>query len=139
MVKKFLFGTGGGDKLTDIGLLVLRLFFGLAMCLGHGIAKIQKGPQGFVENVSKMDIPLAPAAGWGVLAIEVLGSLLIVLGVFTRLTALASLVVMLVAAFVVHANDPFSIKEKALAYAAVYLTIVFTGAGRISIDKLISK
>jgi putative oxidoreductase len=38
------------------------------------------------------------------------------------------------AAFVAHANDPFSKKELALAYALVALVLLVTGPGRYSID-----
>jgi putative oxidoreductase len=41
---------------------------------------------------------------------------------------------MLVAAFIAHAGDPFSGKEKALMYAAGFLAISLLGAGKYSID-----
>jgi putative oxidoreductase len=44
------------------------------------------------------------------------------------------LVTMLVAAFHVHATDPFSKKELALAYATAALAILLAGPGRLSLD-----
>jgi putative oxidoreductase len=41
---------------------------------------------------------------------------------------------MLVAAFVVHGDDPWSKKELALLYAIPFLTLGLTGPGRFSID-----
>jgi len=46
---------------------------------------------------------------------------------------------MFVAAFVFHANDPFSSKEMAILYLLIYLTLLFTGSGKISVDYLIQK
>jgi putative oxidoreductase len=45
---------------------------------------------------------------------------------------------MCVAAFVIHGSDPFSGKELALMYLVPFLTLVFTGAGRFSLDQLFS-
>ena len=42
---------------------------------------------------------------------------------------------MAVAALIVHAEDPFGTKEKALMYALCFLVIFFTGAGKYSLDK----
>ena len=46
---------------------------------------------------------------------------------------------MLVVIFVVHANDPFQIKELPFLYLGIYILLFFTGAGRISLDSIISK
>lgn len=49
------------------------------------------------------------------------------------------LVTMVVAAFVVHGADPFGKKELALLYGAGALTLMLTGAGRLSIDALVAR
>ena len=42
MLRNLLFGgTGGGSKLADAGLALLRVYAGLAMALTHGWAKLQ--------------------------------------------------------------------------------------------------
>ena len=41
---------------------------------------------------------------------------------------------MLVAAFIVHGEDPFQKKEFALLYAVPFLMLIFTGAGAFSVD-----
>ena len=46
---------------------------------------------------------------------------------------------MLVVIFIVHANDPFQMKELPLLYLGIYVLLFFTGAGRISLDTIISK
>ena len=47
------------------------------------------------------------------------------------------MITMVVAAFVVHGADPFGKKELALLYGAGALTLMLTGAGRLSIDALV--
>jgi len=46
---------------------------------------------------------------------------------------------MLVAAFIVHANDGFGKQELPLLYAATYLLLVITGAGKFSMDYWLQK
>jgi putative oxidoreductase len=46
---------------------------------------------------------------------------------------------MVVAAFIIHGDDPFAKKEFALLYAIPFLTLVFTGAGKFSLDAKLGK
>ena len=41
---------------------------------------------------------------------------------------------MLVAAFVIHADDPWSKQEFALLYALPFVALIIGGAGRFSLD-----
>jgi putative oxidoreductase len=86
---------------------------------------------------------------------EFLCALLIILGLATRLAAVPVVISMAVAAFVIHAGDPWTMgaaanaffsgasktwfsKEPALLYLIPFLSLVFTGAGKLSIDGLIA-
>ena len=62
-------------------------------------------------------------------------SLLLITGVATRLVALPLAFTMIVALFVVHGNDPWKVKELAAYYLAVYIALLFLGAGRFSLDQ----
>jgi putative oxidoreductase len=55
----------------------------------------------------------------------------------TRLAAIPLLITMLVAVLIVHSADAFGNKELALLYAVIYLTLIFTGGGKFSADKLL--
>lgn len=46
---------------------------------------------------------------------------------------------MFVAGVIVHAADPFGVKEMAFLYGTIYTVILFTGPGKFSIDRLIEK
>lgn len=61
------------------------------------------------------------------------------MGAFTRLATIPLIFSMLVVIFIVHANDPFQMKELPLLYLGIYVLLFFTGAGRISLDTIISK
>ena len=70
---------------------------------------------------------------------EVFCSVFIVLGLLTRWVSIPLLITMAVAFFIVHGNDPFKVKELAFLYMGAYATLIFTGAGDYSLDKLIRK
>lgn len=118
---------------TDLGLLILRLWFGLTMAVMHGYGKLMNLGE-FSAKVAKLGIPLpsvmGPAAGLS----EFLGGILLALGLATRVSALTLIATMSVAAFVVHSSDPFQKKELALCYGMAALALVLAGPGRFSVD-----
>ena len=117
----------------DKGLLVLRVGFGLTLAFGHGINKLFSLGK-FIRNVERHGFPLPEVMGPIAMLSELAGGILLALGLATRPAATFVAATMLGAAFKVHANDPFSKKELALAYALVALVLLVTGPGRHSID-----
>ncbi len=135
---KQIFDTGHYPNRIDYSLLILRLVSGGFM-LTHGIGK-------FFKLFGDAPIMFADPLGIGIttsLALtvfaEVLCALLIIVGFATRLSAIPLLITMIVAALVVHANDGFGKQELGLMYAAIYLVLTLTGAGKFSVDNLIQK
>lgn len=122
--------------LTSIGLLSLRLGIGLFMLIGHGWGKLA----GFSDLAGRFPDPIGigstPSLVLAIFA-EVICSALLVVGLGTRFAAVPLLITMLVAAFVIHADDPWSKQEFALMYAIPYLTLILTGGGRFALERLI--
>ncbi|MGZ8939338.1 MAG: DoxX family protein [Limisphaerales bacterium] len=120
---------------VDMGLLVLRLWIGLSMLLLHGWGKLaayQKLPRGFPDPLG-----VGNEVSWG-LAIfgEVVCSVLLVLGLFTRFAALAGAITMAVAFFLVHemrlkGTNP---GELAFIYMAGFVMILLAGPGGFALD-----
>lgn len=120
------------DKMNSLGLLILRVAFGCFM-LVHGIPKLK----GFSEMSDKFPDPLGIGSQFSLISAigaEVGCSLLLILGLGTRIAALPLVFTMLIALFVVHGADPWQKKELAALYLAVYVTLVLTGGGRCSLD-----
>ena len=138
---KLLGGPLGGG--TDLGLLVLRLGFGLMMLVGHGIPKWQNYAaileKGFLD-------PFGMGVGNALTAAvvnETVFAALVAAGLLTRLACIPLVVTMCVAAFIAHGSHPIFpsmeapvSKEPALVYLIAFTTILFTGPGRFSIDGL---
>jgi putative oxidoreductase len=121
---------------TSLGLLVLRLGVGVLMLVGHGWGKLM-GFSGLADSFANpLGIGSQATLVMAVLA-EVVCSLLLVLGLGTRVAAALPLAAMAVAAFVVHAGDPWAKKELALLYAVPYLALLLAGGGRFAVERVV--
>lgn len=120
---------------ADLGLLALRLWLGGSLLVLHGWSKVLN----YSKLASTFPDPLGVGSRWSlVLAIlgEVLCTVLIMIGFFTRLAALGSAVTMAVAWYLVHKmalSGPAS-GELAFIYLAGFVTLIIAGAGRFSVD-----
>ncbi|GGP01768.1 oxidoreductase [Cloacibacterium rupense] len=129
--------TGYNKTLLDWALLALRIFVGLGM-LTHGFPKLMMLLTGKIEFINFFGIGQKTSLILAVFA-EVLCSLFILMGLFTRFTVIPLIITMLVAVFIVHANQSFSKQEMALLYLFHYLIIFVAGPGSISIDRMITR
>lgn len=119
------------------GLLVLRLWFGLALAINHGWPKMT-GLEAFASGVAKHGFPVPIVFAVAAAASELVGGLLLAVGLLTRPAAVGVAGTMLVAAFVVHGSDPFTKKEFALCYAAAAIALLIAGPGKLSLDVKLS-
>ena len=118
---------------SDIGLAVLRILPS-AFLLSHGIPKLQKLLSGDFEFADPIGIGATPSLFLAVIG-EVICPILVIIGYKTRWATLPILILMVVAAFIVHGSDPFGRKELALLYLVCFAVIMLLGPGRYSIDK----
>ena len=124
-------------KFLSLGLLILRVLVGITM-LTHGLAKLTS----FSELSATFPDPIGLGSTLSLILIigaEVGCSLFVIVGAFTRLATIPLVFSMLVVIFVVHANDPFQMRELPFLYLSIYILLFFTGAGKISLDSIISK
>lgn len=138
------------ELLTSIGLLVLRLGIGGYM-LTHGWGKLQRVVRGEFDQFGD---PIGIGSGPSLVLVtfaEFFCALLVMAGLATRLAAAPIVFAMAVAAFIVHGSDPWTMgrgaelylageaeswgsKQPALMYLIVFLSLMFTGPGRFSVD-----
>jgi putative oxidoreductase len=122
-------------RLASFGLLLLRLTIG-GLMIHHGQEKLAD-PQQFANTyVASLHLPFplffAYAAGFS----ELIGSWLVILGLFTPLGALALIGTMTVAAYQHISTAGFNIYvlELVLLYLGGSLALLFNGPGRFSFD-----
>jgi putative oxidoreductase len=114
-------------------LSVLRIMAGLLL-LQHGTTKYLNFPESRMNNAS----PWTMSGAAGIL--ELVGGVLIIIGLFTRPVAFILSGMLAVAYFYAHANrDFFPILnggELAVLYCFVFLFLAAAGGGAWSLDKL---
>lgn len=133
-MKRF-FSISYNPDLVHIWLIFLRIGVCVLMWT-HGIPKLMRlleGDTGFGDPIglgSTLSFIL-------VVFSEAICSLLILLGLATRLAVIPLIISSSVAAFVAHADDPFGKKELLLLYILIYLTLLVMGGGKYSVDATI--
>jgi len=132
-----LFGSNAHPTPTDIGLLILRLFTGLALALAHGWGKVPPQP-GFVGMIGGMGLPAPELFAWLAALAEFAGGLLLAVGLLTRPVAALIVGHFLVVVILAHAGDPFADRELPLFFLVSALLFLLAGAGRYSADAVLS-
>ncbi|MEM9546750.1 MAG: DoxX family protein [Bacteroidota bacterium] len=119
---------------SNFAKLILRIGFGGFM-LTHGIPKMMKLFEGgTIEFPDPLHLGPMLSLILTVFA-EVICAFLILIGYKTKWASIPLVITMLVAAFIVHGQDPLGKKEFALLYAIGFLCIGMLGAGKYSLDK----
>ncbi len=135
---KNVFNPGTYPNNVSVALLILRVLVGVFM-LTHGLGKLEtlfgSEPIQFHDPIG---VGATASLALAVFA-EVICSILLIIGLATRIAAIPLLITMVVAASVIHINDEFGKQEFALLYAIIYLTIIIIGGGKYALDYLISK
>jgi len=117
--------------------LLLRLVSGGFM-LSHGIPKLMKiidGDMGFADPIG-----LGPTFSLFLTVFaEFFCAIFVLVGFKTKLASIPLMITMLVAAFVVHINDPFKKMEFPLLYFGIYAALLLLGSGKFSVDAMLNK
>lgn len=119
--------------MADFGLLVLRLFAGVTMLLSHGLPKLAK----YSELSESFPDPIGVGSHLSFLMAlfaEVVCSVLLAMGLFTRAAATFLIITMCVAFFIHHGADEFGKKELSFIYLGMYITLFCTGPGAYAVQ-----
>ena len=120
-----------------MAMLVLRFGVGVLM-INHGYDKL--------IHFSAMKADFMNFLGLGnsisltlVVFAEFFCSLFIIIGLFTRLSAVPLIITMAVALFMVFKGEVFGKGELPALYLAVYVVLLLLGPGKISVDGMTGK
>lgn len=123
------------------GIAVLRLVTGIVF-FAHGWKKFfVDGVGGFTAYLGQLGIPAPGFFGPVVASVELLGGLLLIVGLFTRWAAIPLAITMLVAAVTVHAKNGFFLPagfEYTLVLFATTTGLFLEGPGAFSADNLLA-
>ncbi|GAA4299773.1 hypothetical protein GCM10023163_21490 [Aestuariibaculum suncheonense] len=101
--------------------------------LTHGIPKFQSLFLGPIKFADPFGLGQTISLSLAIIG-EAVAPLLVLIGFKTKWTAIPTIITMLVAAFIIHANDPIGVKEKALLFLIGFIAIFLMGPGKFSID-----
>jgi len=129
------------SKLKDLPLLFIRLvlaygFFNPAMMKLKDITSI-------AEWFGSIGIPFPTLNAYLATGTEVLGVILLTLGLFTRLISIPLIITMIVAIVTVHSGNGFEAGDNGFEIPLYYIIMLFTlmvyGSGKISLDYFSNK
>ena len=135
---KRILSTGYSDGAFNIAALVLRATFGVMIFLNHGISKLTK----FSEMQHTFFDPFHIGHRWSLLLVlfaEVVCSLLLTLGLLSRIAAFVLVIDTAVAVFLFHKGQPVAQFEIAIVFLAAFFTSLLIGPGKYSVDGAMGK
>lgn len=135
---KKLFSTRVSENALAFALLVLRVGAGSLMLMKHGLDKLMHFSQKSGSFADPFGIGSTASLSLTVFA-EFFCAVFIILGLFTRLATIPLIINMAVALFIAHQGDFFGKGELAGLFLIVFITLLFTGPGKVSLDRLIAK
>ena len=144
------------DNLKNLAPLSLRLILGFSFAF-HGFGKLfsAQGHDMFVGMLTGIGVPLPALMSWVVGSVEFFGGLALIAGAGVAVVGVAQLIVMLVALLTVHLPAGFSFMhiigmtqsgpqfglpgyEVNLLFIAGLVSLIVSGAGAFSIDRLLT-
>ena len=132
------------NRYRDKGLLILRVGIGISFMF-HGYPKLAGGPEKWAKlgkALTNLTFDVYPTF-WGFMAAisEFFGGLLLALGLFTHPACFFLLCTVIVAALMhITRGDSFGKFSHALEAAILFLSLLFIGPGKYSLDeRLVAK
>ena len=109
----------------------------------HGWQKLQGGPSGFGQALGGLGVPLPELMAYVVTFVELIGGVLLIVGLLSRLAALLLTINLVVAILLVKVNigllspaDGSGVgAELDLALIAGFLVVLLAEPGRLSVDQ----
>ena len=138
--QKLLGSSIPNDALVQFVWLVVRLVVG-GLMIHNGFNKLGN-VQGFADNVvSFIGLPFPIFSTYLAAYVEIIGSVLLALGLLTRLNAVALFATMGIAILFHLKADGLQVSplETASLYASLYALFFVCGGGKWSLDELIAK
>ena len=138
LYRKFVEGT---EKLHDIQLLFFRVILVIGF-FGPAMMKV-KNLTGVAEWFGSMSYPFPMVSAVLAMTTELLGIVLLTLGLGTRVIALPMMFVMVVAIFTTHISNGFAAGDNGFEIPLYYFLMLFAlvvyGSGKYSLDYLLER
>ncbi|HET9057026.1 MAG TPA: DoxX family protein [Chitinophagaceae bacterium] len=135
---KKLLSTNYSALSFNISLFFLRVLPGIMMLANHGYDKLVHFAERKNKFMNFLGIGSTTTLALVIFA-EFFCAFLLIIGLFTRLSALPLVITMGVALLKVHNGQIFGDGEDSALYLSVFTAILFVGPGKFSVDGIIGK
>lgn len=127
----------------DVAGLIARIALGVVL-IAHGYQKFFTWTMsGTADSFDMMGVPAPVASAWIAAIIELIGGILLVLGLFQSVVGLLVFLDMLGALFIVHISNGIFVGdggyELVLIIGALALMVAAFGSGRFALDNVVFK
>ena len=131
----------GMEKLHDLTLFLFRIILAIGF-YGPAMMKV-KNLEGVAEWFGSMSYPFPMVSAILAMTTEVLGIVLLTLGLGTRVIALPMMFIMVVAIFTTHISNGFAAGDNGFEIPLYYILMLFAlvvyGSGKYSLDYLLGR
>lgn len=121
----------------NTAMLLLRIVAG-GLMLKHGYDKMVHFEETASHMMNFMGLGAKATTALLIFA-EFFCSLLVILGLFTRLACIPLIIAMFVAVYVAHKGQVFGDGQTATLFLLAFLVLLLTGAGKVSVDAMTGK
>lgn len=129
------------DAVIPLSWLIVRVAVGWNLLI-HGWGKVSRGPSAFTKAFADLGFEPAILWVWGALAIELVGGIALILGLFTRFWAAAAAIEMAIITWI-YWNNGFAWLARGYEYVLLWGLICFAitlrGGGPYSLDRKLGK
>jgi putative oxidoreductase len=132
---KKLLSINYSDGMFNFAMLLLRLVFGI-LIMNHGYDKLIHFGDRHNTFMNFMGIGSTLSLALVIFA-EFFCGLFVILGLFTRLSVIPIIIVLIVAIVKAHHNAIFGDAQPATLFLTGFLVLLFVGPGRVSVDSMI--
>ena len=123
------------DRAFNLTMFLLRVGAGI-LVIPHGYQKLVNFAELKTKFISFMGIGQVTSLSLAIFA-EFFCAIFLIIGLFTRLTVIPLIIVMLTVVFKVNGGDIFGGGEKGALFLLAFLAILFCGPGKASVDAMI--
>jgi putative oxidoreductase len=121
----------------DYGPLFIRLVSGWRLIAGTWVYALMSKPIGEVEDFFRsLNIPAPLIFAWLAVYAQFACGILFIIGLWVRPAAIVMIINFSVALIAAHTGDPVKNSFSAWVLLAISLCLLFTGAGKISVDAI---
>lgn len=134
---KKLLSTKYSASAFNTAMFILRVCAGILLAV-HGYDKLVHYKEYTSHFINFLGLGSSVSLALTIFA-EFFCSIFVILGLFTRLAVIPIIINLLVVVFKAHDADIFGKGEHGALFFLIFLTILFVGPGRISVDGMVNK